>query len=111
MTGTSSHAVEGGDKHNIKPMATGIRQESVQSWPLCLRMQSLKGEKWRCVHNILRIYPCDKCAREESECAAYRHPTEEYIRQLLMDAEVTRNPKDALALAKVILEGQRPHAA
>jgi hypothetical protein len=55
------------------------------------------------------MYPCDKCGRGEHEAANYRHSTERDVKQLLLDSEVTHDPKAALALAKVILEKERPN--
>lgn len=54
------------------------------------------------------MYPCDKCARGESEAANYRHSTEQHFKQVLVDSGVTADQKQALMLARVILEGQRP---
>jgi hypothetical protein len=50
------------------------------------------------------MYPCDKCARGELEAANYRHSTEQHFKQVLVDSGVTAHPKQALMLARVILE-------
>ncbi len=71
--------------------------------------KALKGERFRCRDSILKMFPCDKCGRGEHEAANYRHSTEQDVKQLLLDSEVTHDPKAALALAKVILEKERPN--
>jgi len=71
-------------------------------------LQGLKGEKWRCVDGILKVHPCDRCGRGEAECANYRYSTEQHVKQLLLDSDLTKDPKQALALAKVILDRERP---
>lgn len=70
-------------------------------------LQGLKSERWRCVHGILRVHPCESCGRSELECVAYQHSTEHHVKQLLLNADVTKNPNEALAVAKLILDRER----
>jgi len=54
------------------------------------------------------MYPCEKCGRGEEEAAKYRHSTEQRVKQLLLDSGVTTDPQEALSVARVILENERP---
>lgn len=38
---------------------------------------------------------------------AYQHSTQQHVKQLLLDVEVTKNPKEALAVAKLLLDRER----
>lgn len=86
----------------IRGQSRGKRVEGTQDV-----LQGLKSEKWRCCHGILRVHPCDQCGRSESDCGAYHHSTQQHVKQLLLDTEVTKHPKEALAVAKLILDRER----
>jgi hypothetical protein len=71
-------------------------------------LQSLKGEKFRCAHGILRVQPCEKCGRLPEDCAAYRPSTQAHFKQVLLESGVTKSPKEALMVAKALLDMPTP---
>lgn len=70
--------------------------------------RALNNEKMKCRHGIFRVHPCEPCGRGEEEAAHYKHSTEQYGVELLVQAGVTADRMQALQLIRLILSQNKP---
>jgi len=67
-------------------------------------LRELDNEKFKCVHNIRKWYPCEKCAREDEVLGSYRTSALKHIEEVLMEHHLVATRAEAVLAAKLVID-------